>query len=121
MASTIIHWLSYAMFLYLFGKASLLKIFLNPTMMEGMASLGFGKAWTLTIGYLELLGILGLVAGLFSHEAKNAAVIFLFPFSVGALMVHFAHNDYKDFYDALLCTILSLVLLVTDKYFKVIL
>ena len=53
MASTIIHWLSYAMFLYLFGKASLLKIFLNPTMMEGMASLGFGKAWTLTIGYLE--------------------------------------------------------------------
>lgn len=90
-------------------------------MMEGMSAFGFNKAWTLLIGYLELLGVLGLLAGIIFSEIKNASVIFLFPFSVGALMVHFAHRDYHDFYEAFIVTVLSVVLLATDKSFKIIL
>lgn len=116
---TIVHWIAYCYYLYLFGKASLLKITHNDSMLDGMSALGFNKTWTLFIGYAELIGVLGLVSGLFIHELKNAAVLFLFPFSVGALMVHFAHGDYKDYYDALLCTILSVLLLTTDKYFTI--
>ena len=117
----IIHWVSYCIYLYIFAKASILKIIHHQPMMDGMVVLGFNKTWTLIIGYMELLGVLGLLTGLFFHEAKNAAVIFLFPFSVGALMVHFAHHDYNVFYDALAATVLSVILLSTYKSFKIIL
>lgn len=90
-------------------------------MMDGMSGFGFNKAWTLVIGYLELLGVLGLLTGIISNEVKNASVIFLFPFGVGALMVHFAHRDYHDYYEALIVTVLSVVLLATDKSFKIVL
>lgn len=119
MITKIIHWSAYGYYLYLFAKASILKITQDNGMMEGMAALGFNKRWTLAIGYAELIGVVGLLAGLLIHESKNAAVLFLFPFSVGALMVHFAHGDYNDYYDALFCTILSVVLLVTDEHFSV--
>ncbi len=117
----IVHWLIYAYYLYLFGYASLLKIFQHPPMMQGMAAFGFDRSWTLFIGYGELIGFIGLLAGIFIHQIKNAAILYLFPFSVGALMVHFAHNDYHDFYDALYCSAASIVLLATDRYFKVVL
>lgn len=90
-------------------------------MMEGMKAFGFSKTWTLFIGYGELFGVIGLTVGLWYHEVKNLATIWLFLFAVGALMVHFAHNDYQDFYDALFGCIAAVVILATDKYFKLIL
>jgi uncharacterized membrane protein YphA (DoxX/SURF4 family) len=90
-------------------------------MMKGMEMFGFNKTWTLFIGYGELVGVIGLIVGIWTHEVKNASVLFLFPFSVGALMVHFAHSDYLDFYDALICCAASIILLASDKFFKVIL
>ena len=89
--------------------------------MDGMNTLGFGKTWTLVIGYAELLGVVGLLLGLWHNPIKNASVLWLFPFAIGAVMVHFAHNDYRDFYDALMACLISLVLLSTDKHFRVIL
>ena len=76
--------------MYLFGYASLFKVFEVTSMMEGMASFGFNRLWTLFIGYGELLGILGLVIGIRYHNVKNVAAILLLFFAVGALMVHFA-------------------------------
>lgn len=116
-----IHWLTFCYYVYLFGYASLFKVFQKKEMMEGMESLGFNKTWTLCIGFGELIGVLALIIGLWSHQIKNAAVIYLFLFAVGALMVHFAHHDYVDFYDALFGAISGVVLLATDKYFKVVL
>lgn len=117
----IIHWAAFAYCLYLFGYASLFKVFKKPSMMKDMNDLGFNKLWTLFIGVGELLGVIALIIGVFHHEFKNAGVIWLFPFAVGALMVHFAHKDYRYFYDALLGCIAAVIILYTDKYFQLIL
>jgi uncharacterized membrane protein YphA (DoxX/SURF4 family) len=116
-----IHWLAFCYYLYLFGYASLFKVLQKKEMMESMASLGFNKSWTLCIGFGELIGVIALLAGLWFHQVKNAAVIYLFLFAIGALMVHFAHNDYVDFYDALFGAVTAVVLLATDKHFKLVL
>lgn len=117
----IIHWLAYAYYVYLFGYASLFKVSQKQSMMEGMQSLGFNKTWTLAIGIGELLGVIGLLARLWMHEIKNASVLWLFPFAIGALMVHFAHHDYQDFFDALWGCIIAVFLLATDKHFRILL
>lgn len=117
----VVHWGTYAYYVYLFGYASLFKVFQKESMMKGMEQFGFNKTWTLLIGYGELLGVLGLLVGLWFHEVKNASVLWLFPFAVGALMVHFAHHDYSDYYGALIGCIASVVLLITDQHFKIIL
>ncbi|HMP91751.1 MAG TPA: DoxX family protein [Phnomibacter sp.] len=114
-----IHRIAYAYFIYLFGYASLFKVFQKQNMMEGMQSLGFGRTWTLLIGYSELLGVIGLIVGLRFHQVKNISVLWLFPFAVGALMVHFAHQDYLYFYDSLFGCIAAVVILGTDKYFRI--
>jgi hypothetical protein len=88
-------------------------------MIKGMEALGFNKTWSLIIGYGELIGVIGLFTGLWIHGVKNASVIFLFPFAVGALMVHFAHAEYNHFYDALFCSFAAIVLLATDKHFRI--
>ena len=118
MIRQLIHWGTFAYYVYLFGYASLFKVFQKESMMVGMLSFGFDKTWTLLIGYGELLGVVGLLVGIWYHEVKNLAVLWLFPFAVGALMVHFAYHDYQTFYGALLGCIASVVLLATDKHFK---
>ncbi|PRD47556.1 DoxX family protein [Sphingobacterium haloxyli] len=119
--TTIIHWITYIYFVYLFGYASLFKVFQKKTMMDGMMSFGFDKTWTLLIGYGELAGVLALIAGLWFHRIKNIAIIYLLFFAVGALMVHFAHREYQEFYGALFGCIAAFVLLTTDKHFKLVL
>lgn len=114
-----VHWLSFAYVLYIFGKASILKVMRDEDMVQGMASFGFNGTWNLLIGYGELLGVLGLLAGIWRNKLKNAAALFLFPFSVGALMVHFSHGDYWDFYDALFSACALIILLGTDNYFEI--
>ena len=118
---TVVHWAAYAYFVYLFGYASLFKVFQKQDMMKNMEMLGFGKSWTLLIGYGELLGVIGLLAVLWHKPLKNASILWLFPFAIGALMVHFAYNDYQYFYGALFGCITSILLLITDKRFKVVL
>jgi hypothetical protein len=120
MAKQIIHWATFVYYLYLFGYASLFKVFQKQSMMEGMLSFGFDETWTLFIGYGELIGVIGLLMGIRYHEVKNIAVLWLFPFAIGALMVHFAYHEYEHFYGALLGSISSVVLLATDKHFKLI-
>lgn len=115
------HWVAYAYLIYSFGYASLFKVFQKQSMMENMSNFGFGKIWTLFIGYGELLGVIGLLVGFWMHKVKNLSTLWLLPFAIGALITHFAHNDYEYFYTALYCCIACMVLLVTDKNFKVIL
>ncbi|AWW33040.1 hypothetical protein DN752_04185 [Echinicola strongylocentroti] len=117
----VIHWIAYGYLLYAFGYASLFKVFQKHSMMENMSNFGFGKVWTLFIGYGELLGVIGLIAGFWVHQVKNLSVMWLFPFAIGALMVHFAYKDYTFFYTALFCCAACLIGLATDKNFKVIL
>ncbi len=117
----VIHWAAYAYYVYLFGYASLFKVFRKKSMVDSMTSLGFNDTWTQFIGYLELAGLIALIAGLWYHPAKNASVILLFLCAVGALMVHFAHHEYQHFYSALFGCIAGVVLLATDKHFKLVL
>lgn len=117
----LVHWAAYAYYVYLFGYASLFKVFQKQSMMDSMHSLGFNEVWTLFIGYSELLGVVGLLVGLWVHQIKNASVLWLFLFAVGALMVHFAHNDYEYFYSAFFGCVAAVVLLFTDNHFKILL
>lgn len=114
----IIHWSAYSYLVYVFGYASLFKVFQKKSMMDNMKNFGFEKIWTLFIGYGELIGVLGLLIGIYIHQAKNISILWLFPFAIGALMVHFAHHDYKYFYTALFCCIACVVVLLTDSFFK---
>ncbi|MDR2270786.1 MAG: DoxX family protein [Sphingobacterium sp.] len=117
---SIVHWLSYTYYLYVFGYASLFKIFQKQSMMQSMDSLGFNKTWTLSIGIGELFGVLLLLIGLYRPEIKNVGILLLFPFAVGALTAHMAHQEYQHFYNSLIMCILTVVLLLTDKHFKIV-
>jgi len=115
----VIHWLSFAYYLYVFGYASLFKIFQKTSMMQSMQSLGFNKTWTILIGAGELLGVILIVIGIFKPQFKTMGIILLFPFAVGAFTAHMAHQEYHHFHNSLIMCILTVVLLVTDKYFKI--
>lgn len=117
----IIHWIFYAYYLYIFGKASLFKVFQKQTMMQSMQNLGFTKNWTLLIGIFELIGVTLLLIGLYKPPIKNLAVLILFPFAVGAFTTHMAHQEYHHYYNSLLMCILSILILATDDRFKIIL
>lgn len=115
---TAVYWMGYAYYLYVFGYASLFKVFQKTSMMESMKSLGFNTTWTLLIGVLELLGVLLLVVGLFKPQFRNIAALYLFPFAVAAFASHMAHQEYHHYYNSLIMCIISIVLLVLDKNFK---
>lgn len=112
--------MSYAYYLYVFGYASLFKVFQKQSMMQSMDSLGFNKTWTLGIGIGELLGVLLLLIGLYKTEFKTVGILLLFPFAIGAFTAHMAYGEYHHFYNSLMMCILSVVLLATDKNFKII-
>lgn len=117
--TTIAHWLSYTYYLYVFGYASLFKVFQKESMMQSMQSLGFNKTWTILIGIGELIGVILLLIGLLKPQYKNLAILLLFPFAVGAFTAHMAHQEYHHFYNALVMCILTVILLATDKSFKI--
>ncbi|PIF31795.1 DoxX-like protein [Flavobacterium sp. 9] len=116
-----IHWLSYAYYLYVFGYASLFKVFQKKSMMQSMLSLGFNKTWTIAIGILELFGVILIVIGIFQPQYKNAGILFLFPFAIGAFTTHMAHQEYNHYYNSLIVCVLTILLLATDKTFRIIL
>jgi len=118
---TIIHWTVFAYYLYVFGYASLFKIFQKQSMMQSMQSLGFNTNWTITIGIGELIGVIMILIGIFKPPFKNAGILWLFPFAIGAFTAHMAYHEYYYFYNALLMCMLTVVLLVTDRRFKLIL
>lgn len=119
--TTLVHWLSYGYYLYVFGYASLFKVFQKTSMMQNMQNLGFNKIWTIFIGIGELIGVILLLMGLYNPKYKNFAVLFLFPFAIGAFTAHMAHQEYHHFYQALIMCILAIILLITDKNFKIVL
>jgi uncharacterized membrane protein YphA (DoxX/SURF4 family) len=87
--------------------------------MQSMQSLGFNKTWTISIGVCELIGVILIVIGIFKPQVKNLGIIFLFPFAVGAFATHMAHNEYHYFYNSLIVCILTVLMLATDKTFKI--
>jgi uncharacterized membrane protein YphA (DoxX/SURF4 family) len=116
---TTVHWLSYAYYLYVFGYASLFKVFQKTTMMQSMQSFGFNKTWTISIGILELTGVLLIVAGIVIHRLKTIGILLLLPFAIGAFTAHMAHQEYNHFYNSLIVCVLSIILLATDKNVKI--
>ncbi|HEX6224118.1 MAG TPA: DoxX family protein [Chryseolinea sp.] len=114
-----IHWITFTYYTYLFGYASLLKVFHDADMIEGMERLGFNTTWTVLIGIGELSGCFALLIGIRYSWIKNAAVLYLLPYAVGALAAHLAHRDYTDYYDALSGAVAAVVILSTDKNFRI--
>lgn len=117
----LVHWISFAYYLYVFGYASLFKVFQKTTMMQSMQSLGFNKTWTILIGIGELIGVILIVVGIYEPPLKTVGILILFPFAVGAFTAHMAHQEYDHFYNSLIMCILSVALLATDKNFRIIL
>ena len=115
----IAYWLCFAYYIYVFGYASLFKIFQKKSMMESMLSLGFNQTWTMFIGFGELIGVLLLLIGIFKSPFKNVGIMVLFPFAIGAFTAHMAHMEYHYFYNSLLMCVLSVTLLFLDKNFKI--
>lgn len=115
----IIYWAGYVYYVYVFGYASLFKVFQKPAMMQGMEAFGFNKIPTILIGVCELSGALLMLIGLFKAVYRNIAILFLFPFAIGAFTTHLAHREYNDFYNALAVCVLSVIMLWADKTFKI--
>lgn len=118
----IFHWIALAIFIYIFGYAGLYKVFKVPGMMEGMAEMGFGATWTLFIGLAEVLGVIGVITGLFIPPVKYISVILLLPFAIGAFTMHMGlHHPFSIYMNSLLVCILPIIILWTDDKFKLIL
>jgi len=119
MTQQIIHWAAFIYYLYIFGYASLFKVFQKHSMMQNMQSLGFNKTWTIIIGIAELIGVLLLITGTFIPQLKNIGILLLFPFAIGAFASHMAHHEYEHYYNSLIVCILTVILLITDNNFKI--
>lgn len=116
----VIHWIALALFFYIFSKAGIDKVFQKPGMMEGMAALGFNTQRTLIIGWLEVLGVVAIIVGLWVPMVKNIAILYLMPFGIGALTMHISRQDgFSDYYESLLVCILSVIVLLTDRSFSI--
>lgn len=117
-----VHWLSFAVFTSIFGYAAIFKIIQLPSMMSGMASMGFDKNATLIVGWIEFVGVLGLLVGIFVPPIKNAAILFLLPFAIGAFTAHMSyHHTFDHYRNSLIVCVLPLLLLYTDEKFKLVL
>lgn len=114
----IIRGIFYSGFVFIFGYAALYKVFERPGMMQGMAAFGFDTNWTLLIGYAELIGTIGLLIGLAYPRILRLAILWLFPFAIGAFTVHMANEEYHHFYNSLFCCIAPVILFLTDKKLK---
>jgi uncharacterized membrane protein YphA (DoxX/SURF4 family) len=116
-----IHWIALAIVIYIFGYAGLYKIIGVPGMMENMAARGFGESWTLFIGLAEVLGVIGLIGGLFYRPLKIISLLFLWPFAIGAFTSHMStHDPFSLYLNALLVCIMPAVILWSDDKFKLI-
>lgn len=118
-AADYLHWAGYLWYIYIFGYASLFKIFHVESMVTGMEAFGFDLLWNDIIGWAEVLGVAGLIAGFWKPKIKNLAILWLFPFAIGAFTAHMAHREYDHFFNSLVVTLLSYILLATDKHFRI--
>jgi hypothetical protein len=78
----------------LFVAAGLQKLLLRRTIVTNLRRLGAGTGLTRTLGILELLGVLGLVAGLWFPLAGVAAATGFVLLMAGAVTYHARVGDY---------------------------
>ncbi|WP_437677827.1 DoxX family protein [Sorangium sp. So ce131] len=117
-----VHWAALAGLALIFGQAGIEKVFASRDMVEGMAAIGFGWTWTLLIGVAEVVGVVGLAVGVLKPSIKNAAVLWLLPFGVGAFTVHMSyHHGIRDYWQSLTVCVLSAIVLWADERFRVVL
>lgn len=90
-------------------------------MLDSMQSLGFNKIWTTLIGVGELIGVLLLTIGFFNPPYRNIGILLLFPFAIGAFAAHMANREYHHFHNALMMCILTVVILILDERFSIML
>lgn len=72
------------------------KILLRRSVTVPMRRLGAGDGLTRLIGFLELAGASGLVAGNWLRPLAWAAVIGLMALLLGAIAYHLRAGDYRD-------------------------
>lgn len=117
----VLHWMSVTVFSYIFGYAGIKKLYQEETMMMGMEELGFGVTWTLVIGLAEVLGTIGVLAGIFVHPIKIISVLLLMPFAIGAFTMHMSQqHPFSYYWQSLVVCVLSIVILWTDQRFEIV-
>ena len=114
-----IYWALYLWYLYIFGYAGIFKIINVESMITGMEAFGFNLFWTHIIGWAEFIGSIGLIAGFWKPFIKNLSILWLFPFAIGAFTAHMAHQEYNHYFNSLVVSLLSYVLLALDENFKI--
>lgn len=112
---TILFWICYAGYLYIIFPAAISKVIQRPHMMENMQLLGFNTTWTLAIGAAETIGAVMVLVGVFKPQFRTLGILLLFPFMIGALTAHMAHQEYHHYYNSLAMCFLSVILLFLDN------
>lgn len=115
-----IHWLALMTFAFVFCKAGLYKVLKIEEMMEGMKMIGFDEKLSVLIGWVEVLGVAGLLFGIRFPAVKLISILGLWVFAISALAIHISyHHPIAELTDALLVTCLPVLMLATDKEFKI--
>lgn len=118
----VIHWISILIFSFIFGYAGIKKLYQEEIMMMGMEELGFGTTWTFVIGLAEVLGTIGVLAGVFVNPVKIISVLLLMPFAIGAFTMHMSQqHSFGIYWQSLAVCLLSIIILWSDKEFKIML
>lgn len=121
LAIKIIHWISVTVFSFIFGYAGIKKLYQEETMMMGMEQLGFSVTWTLAIGFAEVLGTIGVLAGIFVRPVKIISVLLLMPFAIGAFTMHMSQqHPFGIYWQSLVVCLLSIIILWTDEEFELV-
>jgi uncharacterized membrane protein len=102
---------------FIYGAAGFMKIRGKEPMKSRMEEMNQGGKIALTIGILEILGVIGI----WIPTLRALALVCLLPFSIGGLAAHIVlrHNFKERNIPAILMIILIIVALILDPGFSI--
>jgi DoxX-like family len=115
--STVIFYVVLVVISFIYTAAGFMKIRGKEPMKSRMEEMNQGGKIMLTIGILEILGVVGIWITPF----RALALVSLLPFSVGGLAAHIVlkHNFRERNIPAVLMIILIIVALILDPSFSI--
>ena len=116
-----IHFIALVVFLSQMIPAAWKKIIEFAPMMKGMSSYGYDSGITLIIGWVEMIGCIVLIFGIFRPILKNFMMILFLFIVVGAMATHLAVRDYVHIWPSIICIISAVIGLSTSGSFKILL
>jgi DoxX-like family len=115
--STVLFYAALAIISFIYGAAGFMKIRGKEPMKSRMEEMNQGGSIMLTIGILEILGVIGI----WITPLRPLALVCLLPFSIGGLAAHIVlkHKFKERNIPAVLMIILIIVALILDPGFSI--